>query len=62
MPSHPNDLKLVSKIETHINILIKHHPTNKIILAGNLNKDILLQRHIHEGTPQAPTREDKQWA
>ena len=44
---------------TQINILIKHHPTYKTILAGDFNRGIFLQRHAHEGTPQDPTREDR---
>lgn len=62
MTSHPNDLNLIPQIRTQLNILVKHHPMHNIIQRGDFNRDIVLQRHIHEGTPQAPTHEDKEWA
>lgn len=61
MPSHINDIPLISKIKNQIQTLTKNHHPHNIILAGDFNRDILLQGHIHEGTLQTPNQEDKEW-
>ena len=62
MPLHPHDLNLIPYIVTQMNILVKHHPTYKTILAWDFNINIFLQGHTHEGTRKIPTREDREWA
>ena len=55
MPSHPTDLPLIPIIKT------KNHPTHKVILLWDFNRDILLFGRQHDDIPQTPNQEDKDW-
>jgi hypothetical protein len=60
MPSHVDDLHLIVVSEDRIQILTKHHSTNKIILAIDYDRDILLRGHTHDGTSQTLNTKDQE--
>lgn len=60
--AHPTDLPLVPINEDQIKILTKNHPTHKVILVRDFNRDLLLVGHLDDNIPQTPKGEDKKWA
>jgi hypothetical protein len=51
MPSHSTNLPL---IKGQIEILNKNHLAHKVLLVDDINRDILLVGHVHDGNSQTP--------
>ena len=62
MPTHPQDLHLLQDIQNHIQTLVRTHSTSHTILAGDFNRDILLQGRSSNGITSLPNTNDYEWA
>jgi exonuclease III len=62
MPSHLEDAHLIPEIQNQIHNIILQHPNHTTILAGDFNRDILLQGRTNQDLTTPPTMEDNEWA
>ena len=62
MPTHPEDIHLISDIQTQIQSLINRHQNHLIILADDFNRDILLKGRSSNGLISPPNPIDYEWA
>ena len=61
MPSHLEDIHLIPEIQDQIHKIILQHPNHITILAGDFNRDILLQGRTNNGITTPPNLEDQKW-
>jgi hypothetical protein len=61
MPTHIDDITLITTIQTTIFNHIHNNPQNNIILFEDLNKDIALIGKQHGNTTTNPTQQDLEW-
>ena len=61
MPTHIDDITLISIIQTTIFDHIHNNPLSNIILLGDFNRDIALIGKQHESTRTASTQQDLDW-
>ena len=62
MPSHLEDEHLIPEIQNHLQKIILKHPKYTIILAGDFNRDILLQGRTNNNTTTPSNTDDQEWA
>ena len=62
MPSHLEDEHLIPEIQNQIQNIILKYPKHTIILAGDFNRDILLQGRTNNNTTTPPNTDDQEWA
>ena len=62
MPSHLEDTHLIPEIQDQIHKIILQHPNHTTILAGDFNRDILLQGRTNNGITTPPNLADQEWA
>jgi hypothetical protein len=61
MPTHNDDINLISIIQTTIFNHVHNNPISNIILLGDFNRDIALIGKQHGTTNSAPIQQDLEW-